>query len=84
MEKEEIKAQLKIEMNKKIDEFVDSLSNELTKEEFNISNVEVSIGKTLNDYQKSIIDTTERMFNSKSEAELIGKKKQNINKKDIN
>ena len=40
----------------------------------NMSNVEVSIGKTLNDYQKSIIDATERMFNSKSEAELIGKK----------
>ena len=31
MKKEEIKTQLKIEMNKKIDEFVDSISNELTK-----------------------------------------------------
>ena len=31
MKKEEIKTQLKIEMNKKIDVFVDSISNELTK-----------------------------------------------------
>ncbi len=83
MKKEEIKKQLKIEMNKKIDEFVDSISNELTKEEFNMSNVEETIGKTLNDYQERIIDTTEKMFNSKSEAEIISKKKQNINKKDI-
>lgn len=74
MKKEEIKTQLKIEMNKKIDEFVDSISNELTKEEFNMSNVEETIGKTLNDYQTKIIDTTEKMFNSKSEAELISKK----------
>lgn len=83
MKKEEIKKQLKIEMNKKIDEFVDSISNELTKKEFNMSNVEETIGKTLNDYQERIIDTTEKMFNSKSEAEIISKKKQNINKKDI-
>jgi|GEM_PF-4050622 len=83
MKKEEIKTQLKIEMNKKIDEFVDSISNELTKEEFNMSNVEETIGKTLNDYQTKIIDTTEKMFNSKSEAELISKKKQSISKKDI-
>lgn len=74
MKKEEIKTQLKIEMNKKIDEFVDSISNELTKEEFNMSNVEETIGKTLNDYQAKIIDTTEKMFNSKSETELISKK----------
>lgn len=74
MKKEEIKTQLKIEMNKKIDEFVDSISNEFTKEEFNMSNVEETIGKTLNDYQTKIIDTTEKMFNSKSEAELISKK----------
>ena len=74
MKKEEIKTQLKIEMNKKIDEFFDSISNELTKEEFNMSNVEETIGKTLNDYQTKIIDTTEKMFNSKSEAELISKK----------
>ena len=78
MKKEEIKTQLKIEMNKKIDEFVDSRSNELTKEEFNMSNVEETIGKTLNDYQTKIIDTTEKMFNSKSEAELISKKKQSM------
>ena len=83
MKKEEIKAQLKIAMDKKIDEFVDSISNELTKDEFNMSNVEETIGKTLNDYQARIIDTTEKMFNSKSEAELISKKKQNIDKKDI-
>ena len=83
MKKEEIKAQLKIEMDKKIDEFVDGISNELTKDEFNMSNVEETIGKTLNDYQARIIDTTEKMFNSKSEAELISKKKQNIDKKDI-
>lgn len=83
MKKEEIKKQLKIEMNRKIDEFVDSISNELTKEEFNMSNVEETIGKTLNDYQERIIDTTEKMFNSKSETEIISKKKRNINKKDI-
>ena len=83
MKKEEIKTQLKIEMNKKIDEFVDSISNQLTKEEFNMSNVEETIGKTLNDYQTKIIYTTEKMFNSKSEAELISKKKQSIDKKDI-
>ena len=48
-----------------------------------MSNVEETIGKTLNDYQTKIIDTTEKMFNSKSEAELISKKKQSIDKKDI-
>ncbi len=83
MNKEEIKKQLKKEIEEKIDEFVDTLSEELTKEKFNMSNVENAIGNSINNYQKEIMNTTERLFNSKTETELINKKKRNGKKKDI-
>lgn len=75
MNKEEIKKQLKEEMNKQIDEFVDTLSDELAKEKFNMSNVENAIGSSLNNYQTNIMNTTERLFNSRLETDLISKKK---------
>ncbi len=83
MNKEEIKKQLKKEIEEKIDEFVDTLSEELTKEKFNMSNVENAIGNSINNYQKEIMNTTEKLFNLKMETELINKKKRNGKKKDI-
>lgn len=83
MKKEEIKEKLKKEININVEEFIENISNELTKENFNMSNVEETIGKTLNDYQNKIINTTEKLFNSKAEKDLVSKKKQNSNKKDL-
>ena len=74
MNKEEIKKQLKEEMSKQIDEFVNTLSNELTKEEFSLSNVENAIGNSLNNYQLNIMNTTEKLVNSGLETDLISKK----------
>ncbi len=39
-----------------------------------MSNVENAIGNSINNYQKEIMNTTERLFNSKMETELINKK----------
>lgn len=74
MDKEEIKKQLKEEMNNRIDEFVDRLSDELTKDKFNMSNVENAIGQSINNYQSQIMDTTEKLFNSRLETDIISKK----------
>lgn len=82
MNKEEIKKQLKEKLNEKVDEFVDKLSDELTKETFDMSNVENAIGQSINNYKSEIMNTTEKLFNSRLESDLVSKKKENGKKKD--
>ncbi len=81
MDKEEIKKMLKKELDEKIEMFVDELIEDLNKDEFDLSKLENSIGNSINNYQNILMKTTERILNSKSEKELISKKKVNFKKK---
>lgn len=81
MNKEEIKKAIKKEINENLDKFVDELVKDLDGETFDLSKLENSIGDSINGYQDTLINTTERILNSKCCEDLVSKKKQNGKKK---
>ena len=79
-----IKEKLKNKINENIDEFVASMLKGFEGEKFSLSDIEILIGKILNECQDNIILSTEEIINTQSEKELIAKKKITGENKDIN
>lgn len=78
-----IKEELKNKINSNIDEFVDNMLKGFESEKFSLTNIELLIGKVLNECHNNIISSTEKMINTQSERELISKKKVTGKNEDI-
>jgi len=73
--KEKVKNEMKEELNKIVDKYVEEMDNESNKDRFPIDLIEEMLGKIIADSKKVIIDKTEELVNNIEETEEINKKK---------
>lgn len=73
--KDNIKKEIKENMNKVIDEYVDSLDNGFSKDSFHIDEIEKLWGIALNKCEETVEKGTQLLVDNLSEKEIISKKK---------
>ena len=73
--KEKVKNEMKEELNKIVDKYVEEMDNESNKDKFPIDVIEEMLGKIISDSKKVIVDKTEELVNNIEEEEEINKKK---------
>jgi hypothetical protein len=75
--KEKIRNEMKEEINKIVDKYVDDMDSESNKNKFPIVLIESMLGNIIADSKKVIVDRTEELINNIDESQEISKKKQN-------
>jgi hypothetical protein len=80
-EKEKIRSEMKEEINKIVDKYVDDMESESNKKKYPIDLIESMLGNIIAESKKVIVDKTEELINNIDENEAISKKKENITRR---